>query len=127
MRDRKELRTGPDIHPALSSCIREYRRFSGGSQTMKRYPFVMSALAIGAVFAGICLASAPSKDVTAAGDEQSVLQTDRAFVEAATTSDKTTLATLADADFTWTDAEGKTQSRAEILKSVPKPALGDES
>jgi hypothetical protein len=94
---------------------------------MKRYPFVMSALAIGALFAGMSLAAAPSKEVTAAGDEQSVLQTDRAFVEAATTGDKTTLATLADSDFTWTDAEGKTQSRAEILKSVPKPALGDES
>jgi len=95
---------------------------------MKRYPFVMSALAIGALFAGMSLAAAPSKEVTAAaGDEQSVLQTDRAFVEAVTTGDKTTVATLADSDFTWTDAEGKTQSRAEILKSVPKPALGDES
>ena len=48
---------------------------------MKRYPFVLSALAIGAVFAGMCLAAAPSKEVTAASDEQSVLQSDRAFVE----------------------------------------------
>src|SRR5580692_7384207 len=87
---------------------------------------VTNALAIGAVFAGMCLV-VPSKEVAAAGDEQSVRQTDRAFVGAATTGDKTTLATLADADFTWTDAEGNTHTRAEILKSVPKPALGDES
>lgn len=87
---------------------------------------VINALAIGTLFAGMCLA-APSKEPTATGDELAVLQTDRAFVEAAIRDDKTTLATLADSDFAWTDAEGKTQSRAEILKSVPKPALGDES
>jgi Domain of unknown function (DUF4440) len=88
--------------------------------------FVTNAFAIAAAFAGMWLAM-PGKEVSLAGDDQSVLQTDRAFVEAAATGDKARLATLVDSDFTWTDAEGKTQTRAEILESLPKPALGDES
>jgi hypothetical protein len=88
--------------------------------------FLTNAFAIAAVFAGIRLA-VPSGEVSAARDDQSILQTDGAFVEAAATGDKTALATLVDSDFTWTDAEGKTQTRTEILKSLPKPALGDES
>ena len=34
---------------------------------------------------------------------------------------------MLDANFTWTDAEGKTLSAAEVLHAVPKDALGDES
>src|SRR5580692_7474130 len=81
---------------------------------------------IGFLFVGL-LAVVSNNPVSAASDDQEVLQTDHDFVQAAIRDDKTTLATLADSDFAWTDAEGKTQSRAEILKSVPKPALGDES
>jgi len=88
--------------------------------------FITEGLAIGVVLGGMWVA-AQSKQVVAETAEQSVLQTDHEFVRAAATGDKATLATLADSDFTWTDAEGKTESRAEILKSLPKPVLGDES
>jgi hypothetical protein len=84
------------------------------------------ARTIGFLFVGL-LAVVSSNPASAASDDQEVLQTDHDFVQAAAKADKATVAKLLDADFTWTDAEGKTQSRAEILKSVPKPALGDES
>ncbi len=63
----------------------------------------------------------------AAGDEQSVLQADREFVQAAAKDEKTRVAALLDTDFTWTDADGKTQTRTEILNSLPTPALGNET
>ncbi len=63
----------------------------------------------------------------AAADEPSVLQADREFVQAAAKRDSATVAKLLDTDFTWTDADGKTLSRADVLSSLPTPALGDEA
>jgi ketosteroid isomerase-like protein len=85
-----------------------------------------NARTIGFLFVGL-LAVVSNNPVSAASDDQEVLQTDHDFLQAAAKADKATVAKLLDADFTWTDAEGKTQSRAEILKSMPKPALGEES
>jgi hypothetical protein len=64
---------------------------------------------------------------TAAADEASALQADREFVQAAAKGDSAAVAKLLDADFTWTDADGKTFSRSEVLSALPKPALGDEA
>jgi hypothetical protein len=69
----------------------------------------------------------PTPHVAAAADEQSILQIDREFVQSASKDDKARVAALIDTDFTWTDADGKTQTRAEILKSLPTPALGNET
>jgi hypothetical protein len=88
--------------------------------------FVRYALAIGVVFGGV-MAGLASRPVAAAGDDQAVLQADHAFVQAIGKADKTAVGNLLDADFTWTDSEGKTQSKAEVLQALPKPALGDES
>jgi hypothetical protein len=63
----------------------------------------------------------------AAADDDAVLQADRALVQALAKADSATASKLLDAEFSWTDSAGKTQSRAEVLKSFPKPALGDES
>jgi hypothetical protein len=60
-------------------------------------------------------------------EETSVLQADRKFVEAAAKGDSASVGKLLDAGFTWTDAEGKTFSRAEVLPALPQPALGDEA
>lgn len=87
--------------------------------------FAASALAIGIFFCGgtaACLAM----PAAAAADDQSVLQVDREFVQAAAKGDGATVGRLLDADFTWTDADGKTQSRADVLSSLPTPALGNE-
>jgi ketosteroid isomerase-like protein len=93
---------------------------------MRRYPFVTSTFVLGIVFVGI-LAVMPSSPAAAAGDDQAVLQADNEFVQAVGKRDTATVGSVLDADFTWTDAEGKTQSRAEVLRSLPTPALGNES
>ena len=59
--------------------------------------------------------------------EPSAAQADREFVLAAAKGDTGAVAKFLDHDFTWTDANGKTQSRAEVLNSLPNPALGNEA
>lgn len=90
---------------------------------MKR--FVTSVLAVGVLFGAVSLAVTDNR--TAAADEQSALQADHEFVQAAGKGDAPTVGRLLDVDFTWTDADGKTLGHAEVLKSLPKPALGTES
>jgi len=97
--------------------------FQGDFGTMKR--FVATVCAAGLVCSAALVWLSTPRAVTA--DESSVLQADREFVQAASKDDKARIATLVDTDFSWTDADGKTQSRAEILKSLPTPALGNEA
>jgi hypothetical protein len=93
---------------------------------MRRYPFVPSALVPGAVLGGtLAFMSLGSVAVTA--DDQSVLQADHEFVQAAAKGDTAAVGKVLDADFTWTDADGKTSARAEVLASLPTPALGNET
>jgi hypothetical protein len=94
------------------------------SNTMKR--FALHILAAALLF-GAILPWAPHQRLTAAGEEQAILQSDHEFVRAVTKDDKTTLAKLLDEDFTWTNAAGKTITRAEALSSVPTSPMGDES
>ena len=93
---------------------------------MRRYPFVITVFVFGIVFAGSLVLMSLSSSARAA-DEQSVLQADREFVPAAAKGDTATVGRTLDADFTWTDADGKTRTRAEVLDSLPTPALGNES
>jgi hypothetical protein len=96
------------------------------TESMRRYPFVTSALALGIVLGGI-LAFLPLGTVAAAADDQSVPQADHEFVQAAAKGDTATVGRILDVDFTWTDADGKTRTKAEIVDSLPTPALGNES
>jgi hypothetical protein len=83
-----------------------------------------SVLAIHILFCGVLVAF--SSNPAVAADDQSVLQVDREFVQAAAKGDNATVGRLLEADFTWTDADGKTQSKTDVLQSLPNPALGDE-
>ncbi len=85
-----------------------------------------SALVIGVLFCG-GLAAFSGIPAAAAADDQSVLQADREFVRAASNGDSAQVGRLLDAEFTWTDADGKTQARADVLNSLPTPALGNET
>jgi hypothetical protein len=85
-----------------------------------------SAFAIAILLCGNFL-STSGKHGIAAAQESSALQADREFVQAAAKGDTASVAKLLDADFTWTDADGKTQSRADVLNALPTPALGDEA
>jgi hypothetical protein len=62
-----------------------------------------------------------------AGQDQAMLEADRAFVEAAAKADKSALGKLLDADFTWTDSEGRTLTKAEVLQDPPKPAIANQN
>jgi hypothetical protein len=76
--------------------------------------------------AGILIALAGPGIIRAAQDP-AMLQADRAFVEAVAKADKTALEKLLDADFTWTDFEGKTLTRAQVLQNPPKPAIPNDA
>jgi hypothetical protein len=64
--------------------------------------------------------------VAAATDEQAVLQADRNFVSAAARTDKAATAAFLDEQFEWTDAEGKTRSKAEVLHDLPALAADSQ-
>jgi ketosteroid isomerase-like protein len=82
------------------------------------------------IFAVVFLAgsfSFAAPGFVAAQDNTAVMQADRAFVQAAAKGDAAVLGKMLDADFTWTDVDGKTIAGEEVLRAVPKEALGDES
>jgi hypothetical protein len=91
---------------------------------MRRFASCASAVAI--LLCGLLLAPL-GKHGIASADEPSALQADREFVQAAAGGDSTTVAKLLDNSFAWTDADGRTLSRAEVLASLPTPALGNEA
>ena len=62
--------------------------------------------------------------IRAADDGQEVLAADHAFAQALGAKDTKTLAGVLDANFTWTDSEGRTLTRTEALKNLPTPAAG---
>jgi hypothetical protein len=90
---------------------------------MKKVWGVCLALAMIITLAAMC-ATLACKHVSAAGEDEAVLQADHAFVQAIVKSDKASLGKLLDVDFTWTDSEGKTQTRTEVLQNLPTPTSG---
>src|SRR6266436_3105915 len=68
-----------------------------------------------------------AQGLVASEADPAVMQADRAFVQAVAKGDAAGLGKILDAVFTWTDADGKTLTREEVLRSLPKDALGDES
>ena len=80
-----------------------------------------------AVFSASFVASSGVRSALAAEDDPAVMQADRQFVQAAAKADAAAIGKMLDASFTWTDAEGKTFAAEEVLRAVPKDALGDES
>jgi hypothetical protein len=92
---------------------------------MRRYLFLTSALLFSVLLGGI-LALLSLNSTAAAGDDQYFLQADHEFVQAVGKGDAAAVGKVLDADFTWTDADGKTRTRAEVLTSLPTPALGNE-
>ncbi len=91
---------------------------------MKRY---VSSLSVAGV---ICVALSMawmSKTVSAASDDDAVLQADHAFVAALAKPDKAAAEKFFDSEIMWTDMDGNTIGRAKIVANLPKAPLGDES
>src|ERR1022692_3125824 len=59
----------------------------------------------------------------AIAQDASMKQADTAFVQAVANADKSALEKLLDADFTWTTAEGKVHTKAQVLRELPKAAI----
>jgi Domain of unknown function (DUF4440) len=78
------------------------------------------------LFACCCLLSFLLVTKVVFADEAALVQVDKEFIQASSKGDAAALAKFLDSDFTWTDAEGRTLSRAEVLNAPPKPALGNE-
>jgi hypothetical protein len=103
----------------------DYEASWEATESMRRYPFVASAIAF-AFVVSIILGFGQASS-TVAADDPSILQADREFVQAADKRDTATVGKLMDAEFTWTDADGMTRTKAEVLDSLPTPALGNET
>lgn len=86
-------------------------------------PFRLPLFAIAALL--VVLSVVPAKSAADTSAEKAMLQADRAFVAAVAKNDKASLAKLLDADFTWTDSDGKTQKKSEVLANIPKPGIAD--
>jgi len=68
--------------------------------------------------------------VSADDAEQAALQADRSLLSALGKADKTNAGKLLDSDFVWTDGEGKSLKKAEVLGDLPTYAAdnqGDEN
>lgn len=94
---------------------------------MKRIP--MGVIFASCLICGLSILT-PGKQGVARADEPAAtiaLQADHDFVQAAAKGDVASLGRYLDAEFTWTNTEGRTYSRAEVLGSVPKPALGGDA
>jgi uncharacterized protein DUF4440 len=76
----------------------------------------------------LCAALLPVAIWSAAGGgDPANSAADREFAQAVAKADKAALGKLLDGDFMWIDANGKTLHRAEVLSTVPKPGINDES
>ena len=76
-------------------------------------------MACGAITALVIIATAAAQNT-----DPAVQAADRAFDQALYSSDRAALAALLDANFTWTDVNGKSQNAAEIARALPKPIFG---
>lgn len=83
---------------------------------------ITNAIGSSILFAGIW-ATLPGCWTVRADADQTMIQTDITFVQAVAKADKPALEELLDADFTWTDFEGKTQTKTQVLRDLPKPAI----
>jgi hypothetical protein len=61
--------------------------------------------------------------VRATNADKLALDADHKFHRVLKLGDKAALDKFLDADFTWTDADGKTLTRAQVLQEIPKPLI----
>src|SRR5258705_12335059 len=87
---------------------------------------VLSARLFAFAFLCASFSFAANRLVAAEGDP-AVMQADRAFAQAAAKGDAAALGEMGDAEVTWTGVDGKTLTSEEVLRVLPKDALGGVS
>lgn len=85
---------------------------------------VGKVFAMGVVCAGMCAAFAV-KPAHAAGDDKAVLQADHNLLQALGKADKPATGKLLDAELIWTDSQGKSETKADVLQSFPAVGNAD--
>jgi Domain of unknown function (DUF4440) len=83
---------------------------------------IVQTSAVAVLFAGILVTLSAGDDPAS----QAMTGADRAFVQAVTNTDRTALEEILDADFTWTDFDGRTQTKSQVLRDLPKRAIANE-
>jgi hypothetical protein len=84
-------------------------------------------LIVGLLCAGILAAGALERTMAAGDDdEKQALQADRSLVSAMGKADISATRKLLDADFVWTDADGKSFKKAEVLGNLPTYAADNQ-
>jgi hypothetical protein len=86
---------------------------------------ITSALVTG-ILCATAMAALTSRPVVAAEDGQAALKADQSLLAALGKSDKAAVGALLDAKFQWTDAEGKTLTKAEVLNNLSAFAADNE-
>jgi hypothetical protein len=71
------------------------------------------------------LAAVGSRPVFATGVEQDAMRADHAFMRALETSDKAAVGALLDPELIWTDWDGKTRDRTQVLEHLPASTASD--
>ena len=87
---------------------------------------VKRSLVMAVALGGLLIAPGMAR-TAAASDDQAALQADGEFVRAAAKGDKEAVRKLLDAEFTWTDAQGKTYTKAEVAAGLPPIAVGTDT
>jgi hypothetical protein len=87
--------------------------------------FLTRALIVGALCGGI-LVTGPIGRVASDDGEQAALQSDRSLLSALSAADKTAAGKLLDADFVWTDADGKSLKKSEVLGGLNNYAADNQ-
>ena len=89
--------------------------------------FVTRVLIVGVVCGGV-LATGPIGRAAAGDDaEQAALQADRSLLAALGKADKAATGKLLDANFVWTDVDGKSLKKAEVLANLPSFATDNQN
>ena len=85
---------------------------------------VAAAIGLGVVV-GLLLVAIDNRSLFAVGAEQTALEADQAFMQALGKADTAAVSPLLDPDLIWTDWEGKTQDRTQILGHLPASTVSD--
>ncbi|MBZ5699723.1 MAG: nuclear transport factor 2 family protein [Acidobacteriia bacterium] len=88
--------------------------------------FVTYGLIIGVVCA-TAFAALAAKPVAAAEDEMVLFQADQSLAQALGKADKAAVGALLDENFEWTDTDGKTWTRAQVLQNLAKFKIESEA
>jgi hypothetical protein len=70
---------------------------------------------------GLLITGALCAQAIAAGDEEAALQADQALFQAMAKADTTAVRRALDGRLAWTDAQGKTLTKKEVKRLLPKP------